>query len=330
MKPVLIALFGVVLVAAVAANEAAWNLYKLEHNKYYETIEEELARKKVFQKNLNKIIEHNKRFIIGLVTYEMGLNLFSDMTDHEFKSKMHGKSIAIPKDFRSRTGGYTPSISNNTEIPKSIDWRALGAVTPVKQQGTCSSCWTFASTGALESAHYIKTGELISLSEQNLLDCVKPDETECYEGSFHYAYDYIKENGGIDTLESYPYTGKKGTCNYNAANSGATIQDYVALPYGNEETLTKAIGTVGPVTVAINADLIKNYKSGVFYDSKCSKESNHVVLAVGYGTDPIFGDYYIVKNSWGTSWGEENGYIRFARNKGNVCGIACWPGYPIV
>lgn len=216
------------------------------------------------------------------------------------------------------------------EIPNAIDWRTKGAVTPVKQQGVCGSCWTFASTGALEAAYFMKTGRLIELSKQNLLDCVQPEKNQCYPASFRDAYDYIIKNGGIETESSYPYTGEKGKCNFKSANSVTTIQSYVSLPKGDEWALTKAIGTIGPITVAINDDLIKDYQGGVFYDSKCEKfKSNHVILAVGYGTDPKQGDYYLVKNSWGTDWGEE-GYIRFARNRNNVCGIASWPGYPVV
>lgn len=330
-----IVLLGFVLVVAGATNQTAWNSYKLAHNKNYGSDAEEQARKNIFQSNLERVIEHNKLFEKGYVSYKKGLNSFSDMSDEEFSIQMYGtnaSTIVVNSD-NSIDGIGAPVTSfdeSDVEIPDSIDWRTKGAVTPVEQQGTCGSCWTFASTGALEAALFLKTGNLIELSKQNLLDCVRPEHDQCYPASFRDAYNYIIKNGGINSESSYPYTGEKGKCNYKSADSVTTIRSYVSLPKGDEGALTKAIGTIGPVTVAINDDLIKDYTGGVFYDPKCEKfKSNHVILAVGYGTDPKHGDYYLIKNSWGTDWGEE-GYIRFARNKNNVCGIASWPGYPIV
>lgn len=267
---------------------------------------------------LKKINEHNKFYENGQVSYELGLNVYGDMSDDD--------------DDDGETEEDAPLTfidEKDAEIPDSIDWRTKGAVTSVKQQGQCNACWAFGASGALEGAHFIKTGQLVELSEQNLVDCVYPSGTQCYGDWAQNAYDYIKNNGGIDTLASYPYTDGKGDCKYNSANSGATIQSYVVIPKDDEQALTKAIGTIGPVTVDINDDLIKNYKSGVFYDPNCSKDLNHILLAVGYGTDPQNGDYYILKNSWSSGWGED-GYIRMARNKGNLCGIASDATYPVV
>lgn len=208
--------------------------------------------------------------------------------------------------------------------------RTKGAVTSVDRQGNCQACWAFASNGALEGAHFLKTGNLIKLSAQNLIDCVDEDESQCYWGNSMDAYNYIWNNDGIDTDQSYPYKEEKDKCNYNPNNNAnVTVWGFRQIPSGDEEALTHAIATVGPVTVAIDSSLIHDYKGGVFHDPKCSQQMNHETLVVGYGTDDNDGDYYIIKNSYGTSWGE-NGFMKMARNKNNLCGIANAAGYPTV
>lgn len=146
------------------------------------------------------------------------------------------------------------------------------------------------------------------------------------------AFKYIKDNGGIDTEKLYPYEGKDDTCRYNAKNSGATDKGFSDLPEGSEKNLKVALATVGPVSVAIDAsqESFQFYSEGVYYDPKCDSENlDHGVLAVGYGTDEKGQDYYIVKNSWGSSWGDE-GYLKMARNRNNHCGIATSASYPLV
>jgi len=212
-----------------------------------------------------------------------------------------------------------------------VDWVSKGAVTGIKNQGQCGSCWSFSTTGSVEGAHFLSTGKLVSLSEQNLVDCSTSEGNDgCNGGLMDYAFQYIIKNHGIDTEASYSYTATgPNACHFKAADVGATITSYTDVASGNEAALATAVDKQ-PVSVAIDAShtSFQLYSSGVYYEPSCStSQLDHGVLAVGYGTDGS-SDFWYVKNSWGTSWGIK-GYIWMSRNRNNNCGIATAASYPI-
>jgi cathepsin L len=258
------------------------------------------------------------------------MNKYGDMTNREFVEVMNGLQMA-EKD--SKLVGNTFMTPLNFEVPKSVDWRKKGYVTPVKDQGQCGSCWAFSATGSLEGQTFRKTGKLLSLSEQNLVDCSQAEGNQgCEGGLMDQAFQYVVDAKGIESEKAYPYTAEDDTCVYSVKKAVAHDTGFVSIPGGSETDLIAAIATVGPISVAIDASnpSFQLYQSGVYNEPDCSTtELDHGVLAVGYGTDPTGGDYYIVKNSWAASWGNM-GYIWMSRNKDNQCGIATNASYPIV
>lgn len=307
------------------------------HNKKYASDIEERFRMKIFMENSHVVAKHNKLFAQGLVSFKLKVNKYSDMLHHEFVKVFNGynRSTVNPP----RTVGYGPKDEGvrfiapaNVELPTQVDWRDKGAVTPVKDQGQCGSCWSFSATGSLEGQHYRATGQLVSLSEQNLVDCSeKFGNNGCNGGLMDNAFRYIKANGGIDTEASYPYKAEDEKCHYKTKNRGATDKGFVDIESENESALQAAVATVGPVSIAIDAShqSFQLYGGGVYYEPECSADAlDHGVLVVGYGTENGV-DYWLVKNSWGPSWGDE-GYIKMARNKKNNCGVATQASYPLV
>ncbi|GAB2300480.1 Cysteine protease xcp2, variant 2 [Dionaea muscipula] len=310
------------------------------HEKMYETMEEKLHRFEVFRGNLEHIDETNKK----VKNYWLGVNGFADLTHEEFKSKyLHGLK------FNAAAAGLIPSRSSDdhheffkyrdmqlqqqVDLPKSVDWRKKGAVTPVKNQGSCGSCWAFSSVAAVEGINQIVTGNLTSLSEQELIDCDTTYNSGCNGGLMDYAFAYIVSNGGLHKEDDYPYLMEEGTCDHTTKDLAetVTIDGYHDIPSNDEQSLLKALVNQ-PVSVAIDASGrdFQFYNGGVF-DGHCGSEVNHGVAAVGYGSGSTKGtDYIIVKNSWGTKWGEK-GYIRLKRNTGKpegLCGINKMASYP--
>jgi len=281
-----------------------------------------------FRTNVEKIRIHNTQRKDA--TYTMGLNQFSDLTAAEFKSKYYGYK-PIKNDFL-RSKNYH-KVDENVKLPAAVDWRTKNAVTPVKNQGQCGSCWAFSTTGSTEGAWAIAKGELVSLSEEQLVDCSSAQGNQgCQGGLMDQGFEYIIQNHGICSEASYPYVSaggtSPGTCSASSCTSVATISSYTDVPANNEAALLSAAAGQ-PVSVAIEADqsVFQSYTGGIINDPSCGTTLDHGVLVVGYGTDNGQ-DYWIVKNSWGASWGE-SGYVRLARNV-NQCGISQQPSYPTV
>ncbi|XP_026277482.2 procathepsin L [Frankliniella occidentalis] len=334
---VLIVLAACVLAAMAAIPsdmeiKAHWESFKATHAKTYANAVEEAYRAKVFKENAIRIAKHNDRFASGDVTFKVGYNQYADMHTHEVTEKMNGFRMEMKKP--SAQVHKASNMSVSWPWSKKVDWRSQGYVTPVKDQGQCGSCWSFSATGALEGQLFKKTKTLVSLSEQNLIDCsTEFGNHGCHGGLMTNAFEYVKANGGIDTEESYPYTEKDGgECQYIVDYNSGVNTGYIDVESRSESALLDAITKVGPVSVAIDASQwsFQMYKSGVYYEPACSSDSlDHGVLAVGYGSEWLNKEFWLVKNSWGTTWGEQ-GYIKIARNKKNHCGIASMASYPTV
>lgn len=293
------------------------------YNKLYES--EELAfRKDIFEKTLKRIELHNSN---PDKTWTMGINEFSDWTEEEFALKRLGAWQNC-----SATHG-TYKAHNLGWLPSAVDWRTMGVVTPVKNQGNCGSCWTFSTTGAMESHWAISTEEgLPSLSEQQLVDCAGDFKNfGCSGGLPSQAFEYIKYAGGLTTEEQYPYTAQNGTCK-NITGRYFAKRGSHNITYLDEYSLQHAIAFKGPVSIAFQViNGFKDYSGGVYSSPLCSNlpsQVNHAVLAVGFGVTSTGEQYYIVKNSWGASWGD-NGYFLLQRGT-NMCGVADCPSFPII
>jgi len=316
MKTALIVL--VLAVAAFARTETeyrqAFLKFVKEHNKSYSQAQF-ATRYNVFKSNMDFVDTWNT-----LGYHTVAINKFADLTAAEFSAIYNGMNV-----ISNATYMYVASPTDAV-----VDWRTKGAVTPIKDQGQCGSCWSFSATGGLEGAHFLAKGALVSLSEQNLVDCSTAEGNEgCNGGLMTAAFDYIKKNKGIDTEASYPYSATgPNACKFKPADIGSTITGYTNIASGSEADLVAKI-TEGPVSVAIDAShsSFQLYSSGVYYEAACSSTAlDHGVLAVGYGTDGTK-DMYIVKNSWGLGWGNK-GFIEMSRNKNNNCGIATMATIP--
>ena len=325
---VVVLCFGLALSAPLnPLLDEEWEQYKKSFNKNYEE-HEHVLRRLIWEDNVHYVQQHNLAADRGQHKYWLGINNIADLATDEFIQLMNGYKMSV-----NRTAGSTfLPPSNIGDVPDTVDWRKKGYVTEVKNQGLCESCWSFSATGSLEGQTFKKTGELVSLSEQNLVDCSTPEgDHGCKGGLMDSAFRYIEKNQGIDTEVSYPYEGKNGPCRFKRSDVGATDMGFTDIQRESEMDLKTAVATVGPISVAIDAGhkSFQLYRSGVYDEPMCSSTKlDHGVLAVGYGTN-MGQDYWLVKNSWGMTWGME-GYIMMSRNKHNQCGIATQASYPHV
>ncbi|XP_049818102.1 uncharacterized protein LOC109602488 isoform X4 [Aethina tumida] len=307
--------------------ESKFLKFSAQYNKLYANRVEYMHRLNVFKANL-KIIEKLNRYEQGTATY--GITKFADMTPEEF-SRSHG----LRHDLRSENNVPWPkAIIPDVKLPVEFDWRTKGAVTEVKDQGQCGSCWAFSTTGNVEGQYAIKNGKLLEFSEQELVDCDTMDDG-CSGGLMDNAYRMIEKLGGLELEQDYPYDAEDEKCHFSKAK--ARVQLSGALNISHDETdMAKWLVKNGPISIAINANAMQFYVGGVSHPWKmlCNpKNLDHGVLIVGYGVHKysLFNKtlpYWIVKNSWGPSWGEQ-GYYRVYRGDG-TCGLNQTPSSAIV
>ncbi|XP_069779080.1 cathepsin L2-like [Narcine bancroftii] len=306
--------------------DESWISWKSFHRKQYQR-DDVNYRRLIWEKNMRYIEQHNVEHSMGKHTFTVGMNQFGDLTVDEFKQLLNASRVKEDRNSPCKVF----SAQHPAQLPPSVDWRPKGYVTRVKDQGQCGSCWAFSTTGVLEGQVFKKTGNLISLSEQYLMDCSRSvGNAGCNGGSVFAGFLFIKERG-IASEVSYPYTAKDGDCKFNQSDIVATCKGMKRIPKDSEVDLAAAVASVGPISAGIDAEhrSFMLYKSGIFYEPNCSPvDLDHGILVVGYGMENQK-PYWIVKNSWGASWGDE-GYVHMAKDMDNNCGIASYAVFPEV
>jgi C1A family cysteine protease len=315
------------LFASTDSVEQEYLQYISKHGKSYGTKEEYTFRLEQFRKNFAIVEKHNSENADDAV---LALNHMADWTSDEYKQLLgFKKNKKHHKHHKGAHKRHHRKLEAN-DLPASVDWVKAGAVTPVKNQGQCGSCWSFSATGSMEGRYQIKNKNLVSFSEQQLVDCsTKQGNMGCNGGLMDYAFTYA-ETTALDTEAQYPYHGRQGTCNVPSAGTGKVVSYNDVTPKSPTE-LASAVAE-GPVSVAIDASGIffQLYHGGIM-KRFCGTSLDHGVLVVGYGTDNGT-DYWLLKNSWGSGWGEK-GYFRILRTMDKeapgVCGLQLQPSYPL-
>ncbi|KAL5481796.1 hypothetical protein EMCRGX_G022039 [Ephydatia muelleri] len=307
-----------------------WHAWKAHHSRHYFSVAEEQHRYEVWLDNKLYVDQHNSQ--ADKLGYSLKLNAFGDKTYFEWWNITSCHSTSALSSSLHEPYKYKGSVQS---LPTSVNWILDNAVTPVKNQedNLCHSCYAFAATGALEGALAILKGNLVSLSEQQILDCSRVfSNAGCHGGSYRSAWSYISAAGGIESQESYPYHSYTSVCSFNEGQAVTTVKKVLTVQTGSETDLMAAVAEVGPVAVAIDHRhrSFQFYSYGVYSAEDCSnlsKDLSHEMLVVGYGTHSGR-DFWLVKNSYGLYWGI-SGYMMLARNRGNMCGVATEAGLPI-
>ncbi|XP_027472051.2 cathepsin L1-like [Zalophus californianus] len=307
--------------------DAQWIQWKATYGKLYD--ENERWRRVVWETNMKMIEQHNQEYSQGKHSFTMAMNAFGDLTNEKFRHMMNGLKIQKDKN------GKVFKIPFFAEIIGPVDRRQTASFSPVRFQGQSASGWASGAAGAFEGWIFQKTGKLVSLSEQNLLDCSWSQGNKgCRGGLMDYAFQHVRNNGGLDSEESDPYCAQDGSCEYMPDSSAANVTGLVNIPQ-QVASLLVAVAAVGPVSAAVRASLdpFQFYKEGIYYDPNCSSEDlDHGILVVGYdsqGEEPENQKYWNVKNSWGTDRGTQ-GYMLLAKDRDNQCGIATMARFPVV
>uniref|UniRef100_A0A3B4UE32 Cathepsin S, ortholog 1 n=1 Tax=Seriola dumerili TaxID=41447 RepID=A0A3B4UE32_SERDU len=292
---VVLLLAFLVLGHSSSALNKMWEEWKIKHHRVYDNQTEIIFRRAVWQKNLGLVLRHNQEASAGKHNFTLGLNHLADMTAEEINEKLNGLKLEDPANFTNGTFKEVSGLS----MPQGVDWRKNGLVSPVQNQGLCGSCWAFSSLGALEGQMKKRTGVLVPLSPQNLVDCSTSDGNHgCKGGYISKAFKYVIRNEGVDSERFYPYEHKNGKCRYSVKGKAGYCSNFHILPRGDERALQAVVASVGPVAVAVNAMLpsFHNYRGGLYNAPGCNPRFiNHAVLVVGYGTDRGQ-DYWLVKN----------------------------------
>ena len=311
-------------ILSVNAGSMQFSDFIRQHNKQYSD-DELITRFSIFKDNVIKIEQHNSENH----SWKMEVNKFADLTADEFRSQ-YISGLYRNNLFRYNTLRFEDLYIDISDLPNEFDWVGKGVVTPVKDQGQCGSCWAFSTTGSIEGAYAIASGNLVSLSEQQLIDCSGSFGNQgCNGGIYFYSFDYAKKNS-ICSEKDYSYSGSDGVC--KKCKGVTKVNSYVEVTPNSETSLQQAV-LQGPVSIAVEADtnVFQFYSSGVMDSTSCGTNLDHAILITGWGeTDGK--QYWKVKNSWGANWGLD-GYILLGRNSNNksgVCGLAMEPGYPII
>jgi len=314
--------FSALVCACTASIEEDFAAWAQQYGKTYETEEERLYRLSVFKENVAKIARLNAESISE--TY--GLNAFSDRTHEELHKRFSARPLKTVFSGLKLDTIVAPE-ANVSALPKSFNWVSKGAVTSVKDQGDCGSCWAFGAVGTMEGQLFLKKGKLENLSEQNLVDCdhecqtysgTKLCDDGCDGGMEPNAFQYVIKNNGINTLKDYPYHAKVEKCKFDSSKAvkGWGTWSYVTVK--KEDDLRQYLYDHGPVSIGVHAEEWYFYSGGIF-NKPCLTQNDHAVLLTGWGEDASGTPYWIIKNSWGESWGIK-GYIHMIRGK-NKCGM---------